>query len=136
MGEYYRSKSYADGRMEIEVYYGENNEKPTNNTSTISSNNNGDNTYNNGGLHEMRCYSASYVTTSQQQQQQIPKELKKGKSVNASSKAGWCFSDPEMARKKRVASYKAYSVEGKIKKSFSKSFRWIKDRYSNMLQGW
>lgn len=144
MGDYYRSKSYADGRMEMEVYYGENGnnvyEKPTNYSVPNSSNN--------VTFQELRCYSASYATsatttaTATQQQlgevSQIPKELKKGKSANASSssKAGWCFSDPEMQRKKRVASYKAYSVEGKIKRSFSKSFRWIKHRYSNMVQGW
>ncbi|KNA17264.1 hypothetical protein SOVF_081590 [Spinacia oleracea] len=136
MGDYYRSKSYADGRMEMEIFYGENGsnnnnngiiEKPTNLTSSNSSNN--------GGFQEFRCYSASHATTNTQE---IPRELKKGKSVNnaSSSKAGWCFSDPEMQRKKRVASYKSYSVEGKIKRSFSKSFRWIKGRYSNMVQGW
>ncbi|KAH9619152.1 hypothetical protein KSS87_015294 [Heliosperma pusillum] len=36
-----------------------------------------------------------------------------------------------MQRKKRVASYKSFSVEDKLKKSFSKSFKWIKDRYSH-----
>ncbi|CAO2841526.1 uncharacterized protein LOC130814668 [Amaranthus tricolor] len=127
MGEYYRSRSYGNGRMEMENYYIENGngwEKPTNLGASNGVN-----------FQDLRCQSASYSGTVPNQQ--IPKELKKGKSANASSssKAGWCFSDPEMQRKKRVASYKAYSVEGKIKRSFSKSFRWIKDRCSHMVQG-
>ncbi|XWS26666.1 hypothetical protein CRYUN_Cryun26dG0050100 [Craigia yunnanensis] len=42
----------------------------------------------------------------------------------------WSFNDPELQRKNRVASYKVYTVEGKVKGSFKKSFRWLKDRNS------
>uniref|UniRef100_A0A0C9RXC7 TSA: Wollemia nobilis Ref_Wollemi_Transcript_6281_909 transcribed RNA sequence n=1 Tax=Wollemia nobilis TaxID=56998 RepID=A0A0C9RXC7_9CONI len=56
-------------------------------------------------------------------------------SKNKSMKA-WGFSDPEVKRRKRVASYKVYSVEGKMKASFCKSFRWIKDKYTEIVQGW
>ncbi|RAL45617.1 hypothetical protein DM860_009481 [Cuscuta australis] len=55
---------------------------------------------------------------------------KKGKPTPpSSSSAGWVLGDPaEMQRKKRVTSYKAYTVEGKLKGSLKKSFRWIKMR--------
>ncbi|KAA0064729.1 hypothetical protein E6C27_scaffold82G00330 [Cucumis melo var. makuwa] len=63
--------------------------------------------------------------------------VKKGKSTSGSSSKSWRFvADPEFQRKKRVASYKMYSVEGKMKGSFRKSFRWLKDKYTQMLYGW
>jgi hypothetical protein len=53
------------------------------------------------------------------------------------SKRRWlALGDPDMERKRRVASYKAYSVEGKVKGSFRKSFKWIKDRYLHLVYGW
>ncbi|XP_062215866.1 uncharacterized protein LOC133916270 [Phragmites australis] len=60
----------------------------------------------------------------------------------ASTKSGgggvgsaWCFSDPEMKRRRRVASYKAYSVEGKAKSSLRRGFRWIKAKCSELIHG-
>ncbi|KAF3322715.1 hypothetical protein FCM35_KLT12704 [Carex littledalei] len=53
-----------------------------------------------------------------------------------SSSGPWCFGDPEMKRKRRVASYKAYSVEGKVKSSLRKGFRWIKVKCSEIIHGW
>lgn len=61
-------------------------------------------------------------------------KLKKGKSKSSISKS-WSLADPELQRKKRVANYKMYSVEGKVKGSFSKSFKWLKDRYWQMVYG-
>uniref|UniRef100_A0A1D1YDM2 Uncharacterized protein C11orf95 n=1 Tax=Anthurium amnicola TaxID=1678845 RepID=A0A1D1YDM2_9ARAE len=50
---------------------------------------------------------------------------------------GWgCFSDPEMKRRRRVASYKAYAVEGKVKSSLRRGFRWIKRKCSELVHGW
>ncbi|KAG1371321.1 hypothetical protein COCNU_16G004150 [Cocos nucifera] len=46
-----------------------------------------------------------------------------------------CFGDPEMKRRRRVASYKMYSVEGKVKQSIRKSFHWIKGKCSEMVHG-
>ncbi|XP_057958745.1 uncharacterized protein LOC131151521 [Malania oleifera] len=60
-------------------------------------------------------------------------KLKKGKSASASSSKGWGLGDPEFQRKKRVASYKVYAVEGRVKGSLRRSFRWLKDKYSQML---
>lgn len=43
--------------------------------------------------------------------------------------------DPELQRKKRVAGYKAYDVESKMKGSMKGSFRWIKDTCNQIIHG-
>nr|ACG24547.1 hypothetical protein [Zea mays] len=49
----------------------------------------------------------------------------------------WCLSDPEMKRRRRVASYKAYSVEGKVKASLRRGLRWFKGKCSEIFHhGW
>uniref|UniRef100_A0A0D6QYW4 DUF3511 domain-containing protein n=2 Tax=Araucaria cunninghamii TaxID=56994 RepID=A0A0D6QYW4_ARACU len=58
-----------------------------------------------------------------------------GISKSGSSKL-WGFNDPEVKRKKRVAGYKVYTVEGKVKGSFRKGFRWLKDKYTDFFYGW
>lgn len=78
---------------------------------------------------DFRSYSASYATRGNNIY-----DLKKEKSI-ARSKS-WGITDPELQRKKRVASYKMYSVEGKVKGSFRKSFRWLKQRYTQVVYGW
>ncbi|KAK6911927.1 Protein of unknown function DUF3511 [Dillenia turbinata] len=116
--EDYRSKSCRDGRMmQIESYHGA---KPPPSS-----------------MHDLRCYSASYVSTTQPPRN-IVKEtrMKKMKSSLGSSSKNWSFNDPELQRKKRVASYKVYSVEGKMKGSLRKSLKWIKDTCSNVVYGW
>ncbi|XP_021738974.1 uncharacterized protein LOC110705418 [Chenopodium quinoa] len=57
---------------------------------------------------------------------QFDNKLKKSKTFSNSKV--WCFSDPEFKRKKRVASYRAYTVEGKVKGSFKRSFNWLKEK--------
>ncbi|KAG6585752.1 hypothetical protein SDJN03_18485, partial [Cucurbita argyrosperma subsp. sororia] len=57
-------------------------------------------------------------------------------SSSCSTSKPWRFGDPEFQRKKRVASYKMYSVEGKMKGSFRNSFRWLKGKYTQILYGW
>uniref|UniRef100_A0A5B7BXE3 Uncharacterized protein n=1 Tax=Davidia involucrata TaxID=16924 RepID=A0A5B7BXE3_DAVIN len=47
--------------------------------------------------------------------------------------SSWQVGDPELKRRKRVASYKAYAVEGKVKASLRSSFRWIKNKYSALV---
>lgn len=127
--EDFRSKSYADGRMQIEPY-----SAPSNGASS--------NVY---GMQDLRCYSASYASSVHPTQNQIGNnnnnnnndvKFKKGKSTNGSTSKSWSFSDPELQRKKRVASYKVYSVEGKLKGSLRKSFKWIKDRCNRVVHGW
>lgn len=102
----YRSNFYTNSDMQIEPYYG-----PSSTT---------------------RSYSTSYAYDTAAPP---PQKLKKGKSTGGSASKSWRFSDPEVQRKKRVASYKTYSVEAKVKGSFRKSFRWIKDRCNLLIHG-
>ncbi|KAJ0488505.1 hypothetical protein HanHA300_Chr12g0433581 [Helianthus annuus] len=53
-----------------------------------------------------------------------------------SNSKNWSLSDPELQRKKRVASYRVYSMESKMKGSFKKSFGWIKHTYTHLLYGY
>ncbi|XVF61797.1 hypothetical protein PTKIN_Ptkin08bG0159300 [Pterospermum kingtungense] len=39
--------------------------------------------------------------------------------------------NPEVKRRKRVASYNMYAMEGKLKSSLRNSFKWIKTKFSN-----
>lgn len=45
------------------------------------------------------------------------------------------FGDPEAKRKKRIARYKVYGVEGKVKATLRNGIRWIKDKCSRILHG-
>ncbi|XVF74376.1 hypothetical protein PTKIN_Ptkin13bG0105600 [Pterospermum kingtungense] len=111
--EDFRSKSYRDGGVQMESYYG----GPSN-------------------MQELRCYSANYATSVQPNQFGKEIKIKKSKSSFGSSSKSWSFNDPELQRKKRVAGYKVYAVEGKMKGSLRKSFRWIKDTYTQVVYGW
>ncbi|GMY34628.1 hypothetical protein FCV25MIE_29870 [Fagus crenata] len=117
--EDFRSKSCRDGRMmQIESYYGDRG-APT-------------------SMQDLRSYSVNYAGSAAQQNNQIVKEvkMKKGKSSVGSASKSWTISDPELQRKKRVAGYKVYTVEGKMKGSLRKSFRWIKNTYTHVVYGW
>ncbi|PSS30259.1 Proline--tRNA ligase [Actinidia chinensis var. chinensis] len=39
--------------------------------------------------------------------------------------------NPEVKRRKRVASYNMYAVEGKLKSSLRSSFKWIKNKFTD-----
>ena len=43
--------------------------------------------------------------------------------------------DPELKRKKRIKAYKVYTEEGKIKTSVRNSFKWIKNKFSDIRYG-
>ncbi|KAF4363168.1 hypothetical protein CsatB_006722 [Cannabis sativa] len=43
--------------------------------------------------------------------------------------------DPELQRKKRIASYNVYTTEGKVKSSVRNSFKWIKNKFSDIRYG-
>ncbi|KAL7235319.1 hypothetical protein ACSBR1_018757 [Camellia fascicularis] len=45
------------------------------------------------------------------------------------------FDAREMKRKKRVVKYKWYAVEGKVKDSLKKGYRWFKRRCSEIVRG-
>ncbi|KAK2649590.1 hypothetical protein Ddye_017079 [Dipteronia dyeriana] len=53
----------------------------------------------------------------------------------SSSMRPWGFTDPEMRRKKRIAKYKVYTVEGNVKASLRKGLRWIKNKCSEIVHG-
>ncbi|KAB2596200.1 hypothetical protein D8674_031650 [Pyrus ussuriensis x Pyrus communis] len=59
-----------------------------------------------------------------------PTQPLKGKLATKS----WSLSDPKMQRKKRVASYKVYIVEGKLKGSLRKSF-WQRGYAKERMEG-
>nr|KJB74840.1 hypothetical protein B456_012G010400 [Gossypium raimondii] len=113
----FRSKSSRDGGMQMESYYGGKGGGPSN-------------------MQDLRCYSANYANSVQPNQLGKEIKMKKSKSSFGSSSKTWSFNDPELQRKKRVASYKVYAVEGKMKGSLRKSFRWIKDTYIQAVYGW
>jgi hypothetical protein len=56
------------------------------------------------------------------------------RASHAASKP-WGFNDPEVKRKKRIAKYKVYTVEGKVKASLRKGLRWIKNKCSQIVRG-
>ncbi|KAF7814089.1 uncharacterized protein G2W53_028058 [Senna tora] len=77
------------------------------------------------GMKDLRCHSVNYP----------PQRIKMEKGNLGKSSKSWSFSDPELQRKKRVAGYKVYAVEGKMKGSLRKSFKWIKNTYTQALNG-
>lgn len=95
-----------------------------------------------GPPHDLWSYSASYAQTQMGNPYNNPGEgnkgmkLKKGKSALGFGMKSWSFGDREFQRKKRIASYRMYGVEGKVKGSFRNSLRWIKNRCSQVVYGW
>ncbi|CAJ1939540.1 unnamed protein product [Sphenostylis stenocarpa] len=115
----FRSKSCRDERLQIESNGG-GKVAPT-------------------SMQDLRCQSAKNASSGRAHQiGSTGKEVKvkRGKRTAAKPSKSWSFSDPELQRKKRVASYKIYVAEGKMKGSLRKSFRWIKNTYTQALYGW
>lgn len=117
-----RSKSYAGaGRMQMEPYYG-GGARPDFRSYSYSGG---------GGGAMPPSYSYQYEYGA------APAGLDEAKRSSSSTKRRWlALGDPDMERKRRVAAYKAYGVEGRVKGSFRKSFKWIKDRYLHLVYGW
>ncbi|XP_066349056.1 uncharacterized protein [Miscanthus floridulus] len=46
----------------------------------------------------------------------------------------WWSGDPEAKRRRRVAGYKSYAMEARVKASIRKGFRWIKDRCTGLVR--
>ncbi|KAL5791904.1 hypothetical protein ACOSP7_000498 [Xanthoceras sorbifolium] len=66
-----------------------------------------------------------------------PRPTRQSHSASSSSSSKpWGFTDPEMKRKKRIAKYKVYTVEGKVKASLRKGLRWIKNKCSEIVHGY
>ncbi|EPS66932.1 hypothetical protein M569_07848, partial [Genlisea aurea] len=47
----------------------------------------------------------------------------------------WLWRDAEMKRKKRVARYKMYGAEGRVKSSLKKGLRWFKRACVKIVYG-
>lgn len=127
MGDH-RSKSFAEGRKQVQTYYAQ---RSMSNLRGMRSCCSFDATY--APPLPTQTFDSTYAPPTQVGTGVTDNKLKKSKSTSGSS---WRFSDPEVQRKKRVASYKVYSVEEKVKGSFRKSFKWIKDRYNHVVYGW
>lgn len=57
--------------------------------------------------------------------------------VSSSSAAKpWSFGDPDTKRRKRIAKYKVYTVEGKVKSSLRKGLRWFKNKCHAIIHGY
>ncbi|XP_059302518.1 uncharacterized protein LOC132054552 [Lycium ferocissimum] len=119
--ENFRSKSTRERRMPIENYNsidsgsGSGRAGPTN-------------------MQDLRSYSTSHASYNNNDKE-VKIKRSKSKVMSSSSLKNWSFNDPEMQRKKRVVGYKAYGVEGKMKGSFRKSFRWIKNACNHVVHG-
>ncbi|ESQ27913.1 hypothetical protein EUTSA_v10019700mg [Eutrema salsugineum] len=60
----------------------------------------------------------------------------KSKRSNTKGKKGLKgLCEAEIQRKKRVAAYNVYGVEGRVKGSMRKSFKWFKETCSNAVYG-
>ena len=53
---------------------------------------------------------------------------------SAGGAVSWWSGDPEAKRRRRVAGYKAYAVEARVKASLRNGFRWIKDRCTGLVR--
>ena len=64
----------------------------------------------------------------------VPSRVTRLSQSSASAKP-WGFTDPEMKRRKRIAKYKVYTIEGRVKASIRSGLRWIKNKCSEMIHG-
>ncbi|CAL5208862.1 unnamed protein product [Lathyrus oleraceus] len=48
----------------------------------------------------------------------------------------WSFGDAKTKRRKRIARYKVYAVEGKVKATLRDGIRWIKHTCSRIVHGY
>ncbi|KAI3526877.1 hypothetical protein L1887_06143 [Cichorium endivia] len=55
--------------------------------------------------------------------------------TSTSSKPWGGLSDPESKRRKRIAKYNVYTIEGRVKASFRNGIRWIKSKCSDFIHG-
>ncbi|XP_071718233.1 uncharacterized protein [Rutidosis leptorrhynchoides] len=63
-------------------------------------------------------------------------EFRASKSSNSTTNKSWKgISDAESKRKKRIAKYKVYTIEGRVKASFRNGIRWIKNKCSDFMHG-
>ncbi|CAA0331662.1 unnamed protein product [Arabidopsis thaliana] len=82
----------------------------------------------------MRSYSTSTYNAYQNPTIVRDDSNNKSKRSNKVKKKGFKgLCEAEIQRKKRVASYNVYGVEGRVKGSMKKSFKWFKETCSNAV---
>lgn len=82
------------------------------------------------GNYAMKDYNPQPIYHMENNPQRSTKSSSKPKSYTFPTKRN---KNSEAKRRKRVASYKSYTIEGKLKDSIRDSFRWIKNKYSSIL---
>ncbi|KAG4190245.1 hypothetical protein ERO13_A07G022025v2 [Gossypium hirsutum] len=109
MADYKSSRSYGNGTMmQLETYHEPPPPRPASN-------------------YDLWCYIAPY-SQSHMADNYYPH--------NGNCSKPWNFGELEFQRKKRVATYKMYSAESKVKGSLKRSFRWLKHKYIQVVYGW
>ncbi|KAF0901830.1 hypothetical protein E2562_006459 [Oryza meyeriana var. granulata] len=105
------------------------------------------------GAGDLRCHSAYYVSSIYAPPPPPMDDAGKTKKKAAATWPSWSSSsttvgsaskgrmwgalgDPELQRRRRVAGYKVYGVEGKVKVSLKSSMRWIKGKCTRVVDGW
>ncbi|KAG2695742.1 hypothetical protein I3760_07G026900 [Carya illinoinensis] len=63
-----------------------------------------------------------------------PFSPRKHKVIKATKTSKKWWNDPEMKRRRRVAKYKLYSAEGKMKISLKKGMHWLKKKCIMMVR--
>ncbi|KAK3020570.1 hypothetical protein RJ639_046920 [Escallonia herrerae] len=76
-----------------------------------------------------------YGTTRPHSPDQPPVPPRVTRMSQVSSKPWGGFSNPEMRRRKRIAQYKVYTYEGRVKASVRNGLRWIKNKCSEIIDG-
>ncbi|CAN1168659.1 hypothetical protein LINPERPRIM_LOCUS19328 [Linum perenne] len=119
--ENFRSKSCRDGRVRAEFPYDNNELEPE----IVPAPKN---------MQGLRSYSVQRCYYGAGQGNEV--KVKKQGKEHVGSKSRGLKVDPEFGRKRRVASYNAYAMEGKMKGSLRKSLRWVKDACNMVVHGW
>ncbi|KAF7109927.1 hypothetical protein CFC21_110112 [Triticum aestivum] len=97
-----------------------------------------------GAVTELRCYSASYATPKKAAGTTSWPPCTTASSSTSAAAAGskarsWSGSfrsaPAELRRKRRVAGYRVYGVEGKMKVSLKNGVRWLKGKCTQVVDG-
>ncbi|OIT36075.1 hypothetical protein A4A49_41260 [Nicotiana attenuata] len=85
-------------------------------------------------IYVIRAHHHFPTTTSTNMMPSHKYQIPKSSNYQLPESRPW-YSTPELKRKKRVAKYKIYSMEGKVKKSFKNGYRWFKHTCSRIIHG-
>ncbi|XP_027368034.1 uncharacterized protein LOC113873875 [Abrus precatorius] len=90
-----------------------------------------------GGDRRLEIVSGKSYSCSQSYAAALPGESTRASHSGAASVAKpWSFGDPETKRRKRIARYKVYAVEGKVKTTLRNGIRWVKHTCSRLVHGY